>query len=460
MFSPLLLVRILDVKGYGQYQEFMIYATLFVTICSFGINSSLTYFLPRYPGQERQFVSQNSALTLIISCACIGLFLILRQPFLDIATFDFVFPLAAYVFFFVNLNWLEHYWVAKRRTDLVLYYSAARLILRITVLLTVAWLTRDVNKILWAVVSAEVLRFTVVAVCLLRARLLTIAIDIPRTKEQLRFAGPIGFAALMQQGSRHVGKLFIGSMVGPAALAYYAVASYPMPIVRIIRGSISDVVFPEMVRIRDDRDNALRLWQRLNIVFCAVLFPTFVFLTFYAELFITTLFTAQYLSAVPVFQIYLLWLLRSCFNMDVLLRTRGRTGFMFTGNGLAVVINVALMVLLYRWLGLIGPAIAYVVSEVLLELYNATLLKKEFGLKIITLVDWLGIWRVTASCIVSIPLLIIAKHLPGPALALAAVGSLSYVTACWFIAYRMGVADIGRIARFATSRGRKHLSPL
>jgi hypothetical protein len=113
------------------------------------------------------------------------------------------------------------------------------------------------------------------------------------------------------------------------------------------------------------------------------------------------------------------------------------------------------MVMLYRWLGLIGPAVAYITSEIALELYNASLLKKVFNLKIAELVDWLGIWRVSASCIVGIPLLIAAKHLPGPELVLAVGAAISYVIVVWLIAYRMGVTDIGRIADFALSRFRK-----
>ena len=175
-------------------------------------------------------------------------------------------------------------------------------------------------------------------------------------------------------------------------------------------------------------------------------------LTYYAELFVTTLFTDEYLSAVPVFQVYLIWLLRRCFNMDVLLRTRGRTGFMLTGTGLSVVINLVLMVLLYGRLGLIGPAVAFITAEILLELYYATLVKKEFGLNIAALVDWGSVWRVSVGCLAGIPILVAADHLPGPELAAAAVSSLAFIAVCWLVAYRLGVADIGRIVSFALSR--------
>ena len=398
MLGPLFLVRILDVESYGKYQEFMIYATLLISICGFGIDASLTYFLPRYPHEERKFVSQTSILILVYSSACIGLLIFARQPFLEIASYDYVLPMAAYVFCFVNLNWLEYYWIAKRRPDLVLYYSAGRLMVRVTVLLFVAYLTRDVKTILWSLVGVEALRLSLVAAYLLRAKLLTVAMDLARTKEQVRFAGPVGLAGLIQQASRNIGKLFVGSILGPAALAFYAVASYLLPVVRAVIGSIWAVVFPELVRVRDDPDGALRLWQRSNVVFCALLFPSFVLLIYYAELFVTTLFTDKYVAAIPVFQIYAFWLLRRCFNTDVLLRTRGKTGFMLTGSAMSVVINLALMIVLYRWLGLIGPAVAFIAAEILLELYYATLVMREFGLNVAKLVEWGGVsasvaWR-------------------------------------------------------------------
>src|SRR5688572_10391699 len=109
LFSPLLLVRILDVTEYGHYQEFMIYAALLTVLCAFAVDSSLTYFLPRNPERERSFVSQTSVLTFAISIACLTALLLMKSLVLTIVTFDFVLPLAVYVFLFVNLNWVEYY---------------------------------------------------------------------------------------------------------------------------------------------------------------------------------------------------------------------------------------------------------------------------------------------------------------------------------------------------------------
>lgn len=459
MLSPLLLVRILDVEAYGRYQEFMIYATLLVTICGFGIDASLAYFVPKYPEQEPEFVSQNSLLVLTFSTACMVALLLAQQLLVGITSYNFVVPLAAYVFFFVNLNWLEYFWIAKKRTDLVLYYSAGRLLVRVAVLLIVAYETRDVDTIIWSLVGVEAFRFALVAAFLLRSQLLSLSMNSARIREQLRFALPAGIAGILQLGSRNLGKLFVGSVLGPVALAYYAVASYLLPMVLVIRGSIADVVFPEMVRISDNSIEALRIWQRSNVVFCVLLFPPFVILNFYADLFVTTLFTDEYRLAVPVFHVYMIWLLRRCFNMDVLLRTKGKSGFMLTGTGISVAINLALMVLLYKWIGLIGPAIAYIVAEVLLEVYYAILVKREFGKRIGTLVDWGGVMRVGAGCLAGLPILVASDYLPGPELVRAATASLAFVSVCWLVAYRLGVDDIGRIVSYVMTILRRPVTP-
>src|SRR5688572_29381767 len=125
LFSPLLLVRILDVAAYGQYQEFMIYAGLLTVLCAFAVDSSLTYFLPRFPERERAFVTQTTLITLAMSTICLTTLLLMRFFVLKLVTIDFVTPLAVYVFLFVNLNWVEYYWIAKRKPMIVLYYSAA-----------------------------------------------------------------------------------------------------------------------------------------------------------------------------------------------------------------------------------------------------------------------------------------------------------------------------------------------
>jgi O-antigen/teichoic acid export membrane protein len=452
LLSPLLLVRILDVSAYGQYQEFMIYATMLTVLCAFAVDSSLTYFLPRYPHRESAFVSQTSAATLVISVTVLSILLLSKGLLLRIASYDFVAPLAAYTFFFVNLNWIEYFWIAKRQPRKVLYYSAVRLIIRVGTAVLVAYYSRDVLTIVWSLVVVEAVRVALVLVYFVKLK--TFVRDFRQSElvEQLRFAGPIGASALVQQASRNIGKLFIGGTLGPMALAYYATGSYLQPLVRVTRSGIEDAVYPELVRAHNEPGGAVRLWQRVNVLNCALFFPASLLLIYYAEPIIMALFTSTYLPAAPIFCVYALYLIRRCFNTDVLLRTTGRSGFMLWGATGALVVNVTLIAVLSRTLGMIGPAIAFIIAELAAELYYTNRTLRALGVSLAGLADWGSILRIIVSCILALPIPMAFDLVSGHELFRAAVSSLLYLTAVLWLTHRLGVNDIGRVVGYLRSR--------
>jgi O-antigen/teichoic acid export membrane protein len=452
LLSPVLLVRILDVAAYGQYQEFTIYAVLLTGLCTFAVDSSLTYFLPRFPEREPSFVLQTTLITLAISSLSVSILMLGKPLVLKLTTYDFILPLAAYVFFFVNLGWLEYYWVATRQPHKVLYYSAVRLILRVVVLLLVAYLTRDVLTIVWSLAIFEALRVLWAFAYSARRGMYRGELGWPGIVEQLKFAAPIGAAALMQNAGRNIGKIFISSALGPVALAYYAIGSYLIPIIRVMRSGITDAIYPELVAAHDQRGAAVRLWQRVNVLNCVMFFPAYVVLVFYAEEIISALFTKAYLPAVPIFCVFALFLLRRCFNTDVVLRTTGRTGFMLWGTAGSLVLNICLIVLLSKTLGLIGPAIAFLVAEVALEIFYGSRMARTLGLSFRDLADWLSIARIGASCVIGFPILIGFEFVPGFEIARAVIAGILYFSVVLLLAYRFGVTDIGRVAGFLWSR--------
>jgi O-antigen/teichoic acid export membrane protein len=259
----------------------------------------------------------------------------------------------------------------------------------------------------------------------------------------------------VQQAGRNVGKIFISSSLGPSALAYYAVGSYLLPIIRALRSGITDAIYPELVRAHEDTSAAVRLWQRVNVLNCVMFFPAFAVLVFYATEIISIMFTDAYLAAVPIFMVLAFFLIRRCFNTDILLRTTGRTGFMLWGTVGALIANMLLIAPLSRRFGLVGPAIAFLASEVGLELYYAHRSRKALGLSIAQLADWRNIGRIAGSCICAMPILLLLEMVHAPDIARVLVGASLYCAAVLLLAYRLGVADIGRVAGFAWAKLRR-----
>ncbi|HWK50709.1 MAG TPA: oligosaccharide flippase family protein, partial [Steroidobacter sp.] len=112
VISPILLVRLLSVEEFGRYREFLLYAGLLTSICAFGINNSLLYFIPSRPNSVRQMVRQALAMTLGTSVLVLGVTLL--ADFLSNGAIlgGLQLPVALYVLLFVNLDFWEFYWLS------------------------------------------------------------------------------------------------------------------------------------------------------------------------------------------------------------------------------------------------------------------------------------------------------------------------------------------------------------
>ena len=118
------------------------------------------------------------------------------------------------------------------------------------------------------------------------------------------------------------GKVVVGTQMGPVPLAIYTTAAYQVPLVNIVQTSLSDVIFPDMVkRAKRDPAEGLRLWKRAQMLVSRSSCPAWVLLTYFAEPLIRLAFTDAYVAATPFFQVFLLLMLRQCFQFSTPLRS-------------------------------------------------------------------------------------------------------------------------------------------
>src|SRR6185312_13213182 len=86
------------------------------------------------------------------------------------------------------------------------------------------------------------------------------------------------------------------------------------------------VVLPEMVRReRGGREAPLALWQRATVVNTIALFPVVVLVERYARPLVLTVFGRNYGPAALILQIYMLVVIRECFDFAPALRALNRT---------------------------------------------------------------------------------------------------------------------------------------
>jgi len=426
--SPVFLVRLLDVTAYGQYREFLLYAYLCTNLIGFGIQRNLLYFIPRHPEQEKQAVTNTALSLLVVTLLGCGIVYFGRGIVFAKVSFDFAIPLVLFVFSFLNLDLFESYWLANKRSDYVLYFSVVYLTLRVGVSVLVAWLTTSVMLVIWALVAVEISKLLFMLVFVSCRRLITCQIDTHLWREQFRFFVPLGLAAAMLYLNRQVGALCVSTLFGVEALAVYLIGGVNMPVVTVVRSATTDVIFPEMAeRGKHDLRQGLDIWRRANVLYVFLIFPLFILLLYYSSLVVETLFTPEYAGAVPIFQVYLLFLMRQSVELAAPLRAANANRYFVYGNIMSSVFNIGLLLVLIQRVGMIGAAIAFVASDVALGCYVTNRTLKVYEIRLPDLFYWRRMGLVVLLGIVCVPVLLLGDLLRIPSLVRALLTGTVYL---------------------------------
>ena len=407
VLSPILLVRFLSVHTYGQYREFILYTSMALHFLQFAIQGSLIYFIPKFPDKEQVHVTSTAYLT-AISCI-IGIVIIIISKKLIIAntSYDFILPLILYIIFSMNMSFLEGYFLGKKIVIFLLYYSFVFTFLRIAALLSAAYFTKSIELIIVSLISVEIIRCCFVLIFSIYKKILGLKPSLKIMIDQVKYFAPLGVGNVLFYFNQEVGKIMISSRFGVESLAIYTIGSYQMPLVNIVRSSIVDAIFPDIVeRTHNKNYKSLELWQKSNIIYCIFFFPLFIILFFYSEIFINTMFTNNYEGSIPIFRIFLFLIIIRAFEMTVPLRAINKTSYFIVGGVIRLILNIILMLILSHYIGIIGPAIAVVVSGYFMNIFLGLTVCKLYLIKIRDLLMWKKIFKVAASALTSLPLLL------------------------------------------------------
>jgi O-antigen/teichoic acid export membrane protein len=400
LISPVFLVRLLSVADFGRYREFLLYGALLQAFAQFSINDSLLYCVPSNPQSPWRVARQTAVLT-FCSSSLVALVLIV----LDTATggaivHGYLWPLVAYVLVSVNLDFWEHFWLANNRVQAVFAYSGARLAVRVLVVVVSAAVTHDFHIVIWALVVLEAVRFLAAAVYFLVS-------DRSRSepplhepwRDQLRYCLPSGAASLLASLNRNVSNVIVARLLGAVALAQYAIGRFGEPVVTTVRNSISATILPEMVR--KDRGasegTALELWQKATVINTIMLFPVIVLVTRYAEPLVTMLFGASYTTAALIMQIYMLVVVRECFDFAPALRAVNRTRALVESNVAGLLTCAAAMFVLIPLSGLPGAMVAFVIACYVDATWLAWRMVSAYKIGLKQLVPWRSIAKIALA---------------------------------------------------------------
>ncbi len=371
LFGPLVLVRLLSVEQFGALREFLLYTGVLIGLATFSLPNALLYLVGRDPAAAVHYLRRIALAVAATSLLVLATFALIEFA-AGHALLGAALPAALlYVLFCVNLDLWEYAWLARRRTTAAALYGSGRAVLRTATMLLVAWYWQRVDAVLWTLVALEALRCAVSALAWPRATA-SLPDAPPRIswREQLAYCVPSGIVVAVSTLNRSAGGLWLGEALGAAALAQLVVAAFVLTPIASLRNSASDVLLPELTSRTDRGAHAwLPLWQRSVLGFAMVLVPLAILLARFAEPFLQTLFSAEYVAAASALRWYCLMLPLACLDFAVVLRALGRTRELLGVTLLTLTVNLGALAILVPLVGIAGAAASLVIATLAGSLY-------------------------------------------------------------------------------------------
>ena len=183
---------------------------------------------------------------------------------------------------------------------------------------------------------------------------------------------------------QRVDTLLVGTLLGPAAVGYYTIARQVSEFGAIPANSLGYTISPTVGEqyASEDLARARRVYETSLRHILLLYVPGLVGLVLVAEPTVTQLFGAQYTGAVPVLQVMAGFMLVTAVNkvtsdgLDFLGRARERA----IAKVVTATVNVGLNVLLITAIGVVGAAVATVVTFSAYTLANVYVIHDELGL--------------------------------------------------------------------------------
>ena len=362
-----LLSEHLSVYDYGTYSQILLIVSTVTSLTVLGMMDGVNYFYCRETDVQKRerYMSTIFALQCAVSTAAGCVVMVLSAPLCT----HFNNPHIAKLLIFAAalpllqnlLSMLQILLVSVGKARLLAVRNFVVSVARLAVVIVVVTLIQNVAVILLTTVVLDAVQIVLFGVilrrsgCAMRLR----AVKPGLFGEIFRYCAPMAVFTAVSTLNRDLDKYLIGMMTDTETLAVYSNASKVLPF-DIIMTSFTTVLIPQITRFVAEKN-----WEKAGALYKVFLEISYVStgILCCAALAVSPqmmqlLYTEKYLSGLSVFCLYILVDLLRFTNITLVLSAAGKTkSLMFLGVG-ALGVNAVLNVVLYRLMGISGPAVA------------------------------------------------------------------------------------------------------
>lgn len=396
MVAAMLLSRFRTLEEYGTYSQLLLVINLLTSVFMLGLPNSINYFLARAETntEKQKFLSIYFSISTFLGLYT-GLVLVLTTPLL-VSYFqnplirNFIYVLAIFPWTQITLSSIDHVLIIYNKANHVMIFR----ILNSIGILLIIFVTKLFNltfghyMIMFIILESSFSFFVYILVSLTVG---SIRVDFNMTdiRNVLKFSLPLGLAGVVGRLSIELDKLIIGKYFSTETIAIYTNAAREMP-VTIFASALTAVLLPRIVKCFKDQNSiyAVSLWgDTILFSYIIIAFLSSALFVFAPEV-ITLLYSTKYIDGSDVFRVYSLVLLLRVTYFGMILNSLGKTEFIFYSSILSLLLNVVLSLILLRFFGLIGPAIATFISLFTVGLFQLIATARETTIPFGNIFPW------------------------------------------------------------------------
>ncbi|HPY63466.1 MAG TPA: oligosaccharide flippase family protein [Bacillota bacterium] len=378
-------------------QTFLVYTT-FASFLTLGIPSGIYYHLVHNEHRKRAVVSESILLTLGASLL-FALFIIfggnylLANAFRNSQIAELLYWLIPYSLFMVPMNVITCVFVYENRIRFNAVFSTVQTFVTLAVVIVSMLVFRTGKSMIVSRVIVSI-AFVVVASVILNHVLPkeeSSKLNLSSIKSLLYISIPLGLAYMTSILDRSLDKWIVSVLLSPETYAVFTQGARELPLIDTITGAISTVMLVDITKAAKDGDFplAVAMFRKIAEKTSLILLPTMMFFLVTASPVIRLLYTEAYAEAIPVFQVYLLYLPIRTVVFGPLLIALGKSKFILIRSIIGLCLNALLSILAVWLLGAVGAAIATIFVIYLFDIpSNLYVISKATGIKWINLLPF------------------------------------------------------------------------
>lgn len=401
---PVILVRYLDVRSFGEYRLLWLVALTAFSIAPCFIPQSMFYFLPRATTPRgRAVLLGNTLLYMVAAGGVAALATSGWNPWMPDATRQLFDTTRGWSAVFIGLWIVAGLFDTLPTADGNARWQArsmvAMAILRTVLLGTAAWLSGDVNVVIIAMVGFVCLKLSAMATYLwTRPQRPGFALEAAALRRQLAYAAPFAFGNALFLMRMQADQWVVATTMSTTLYAMFSIATVLQPVSTLIRTPVFNAIMAPLnaAFASGDLGKARQLLSKANGAAAFLLIPVAGGLFSVAPDLVALVYTSKYGATAPVMQVYIVGMMVAAFSVSQALPALNKGRFATLNNAVCLPLSVAISVAGAHYWGMIGAAFGSVSALVVSELWSARVIAATLQSSVVQLLALRMLWP---SCV-------------------------------------------------------------